>query len=589
MKKETGYPSIDKIHDKEFSYFKRNPIIPNTNIYNLIYLLNIFNMKNIAIQNMSLNITYSELMANTLKMSRAFKELGIKKGDIITVCMNNTHQAVATFLAANKIGALTTFLNNSASKEEIKNYLNLFESPLFINYNKNIEYNKEIKAATKVKQIITLKKGDLYTKGLNTIASTPFGYNDMLSFNDLGILSSYYNKPIFEICSNKDDALILYTSGSSGKPKAVVLTNENVIASGIYIKNTINLPKTHGEKCLCFVPFKYPYGFATSVLLTMMCGRVVVLVPDGLNKENAKSVLPQINYYYGSPALLDVLKKIVSDDIDLSQGKNFVTGGDFFTSKTEKSGKEFFQKHNNNKILFCNGAGNAETVATWSSSVGTSTKEGTVGRILVGDDPIVVNPNTLEEVKYDEEGTLLLRGRNVFKGYYDEPLLTKKEMVNINGKEYYNTRTIGKLGKDRFFNLTGRESRFYILSDGNKVYCEKIQNFISLIDVVEECVVVGKPDDDNRYSGKVYIKLKDNILPDDNTRKHIFNEFNRVYLINDNEKIYLNPFEYPSSIDFVDNIILTEADKIDFKEYEIMAQEEYEREKNILKRVKSKQ
>ena len=162
-------------------------------------------------------------------------------------------------------------------------------------------------------------------------------------------------------------------------------------------------------------------------------------------------------------------------------------------------------------------------------------------------------------------------------------------MVNINGKEYYNTRTIGKLGKDRFFNLTGRESRFYILSDGNKVYCEKIQNFISLIDVVEECVVVGKPDDDNRYSGKVYIKLKDNILPDDNTRKHIFNEFNRVYLINDNEKIYLNPFEYPSSIDFVDNIILTEADKIDFKEYEIMAQEEYEREKNILKRVKSKQ
>ena len=48
MKKETGYPSIDKIHDKEFSYFKRNPIIPNTNIYNLIYLLNIFNMKKVS-------------------------------------------------------------------------------------------------------------------------------------------------------------------------------------------------------------------------------------------------------------------------------------------------------------------------------------------------------------------------------------------------------------------------------------------------------------------------------------------------------------------------------------------------------------
>ena len=584
MKEKTGYPSIDRTHDNAYNYFKRNPIIPNMSIYNAIVLINSFNKKINAIECADLNINYNELFNDTIIISRSFKELGIKKGDIITVCMTNTYQAVAIFLAANRIGAITTFLNYRASDNEIKEYLNLFESPLFINYDKEQEYNEKIKKDTKVKQIITLSKDKLYNREFNTFSSSLIGYNDFISYSDLANVAKYYKKIINTIQSGKDDALILYTSGSSGNPKSVLLTNENVLASGIYIKNTINLPQTKGDKCLCFVPFKYPYGFATSVLLTMMCGRTVVLVPDGLNKENVKTILPKINYYYGSPALLDVLKNIVSNDVDLSLSHTFVTGGDFFTEKTEKMGREFFANHNCNNITFCNGAGNAETVATWSSSVGTVVRPNTVGRILVGEEPLVVNSETMQEVKYNEEGTLLIRGKNVFKGYYGSPELTKHEKVNINGKEYYNTRTVGKLSEDRFFSLTGRESRFYILNDGNKVYCEKVQNFISLLDIVESCVVVDKPDDCTRYTGKAYVVLKDGILPDKNTRNYIFEQCTKNLYNTNNEIIQLNSFEVPTSIDFVDKIDLTEADKIDYKKYEKMAEEEY----NLERKVKTK-
>ena len=181
MKEKTGYPSIDKTHDTGFNYFKRNPIIPNMSIYNAISLINSFNKDLNAIECGELNINYNELFNDTITISKSLKELGIKKGDIITICMPNTYQAVAIFLAANRIGAITTFLNYRASDNEIKEYLNLFESPLFINYDRSQEYNEEIKKDTKVKQIITLSKNKLYTKEFNTSSNSLIGYNDFIS------------------------------------------------------------------------------------------------------------------------------------------------------------------------------------------------------------------------------------------------------------------------------------------------------------------------------------------------------------------------------------------------------------------------
>ncbi|MDD6272882.1 MAG: class I adenylate-forming enzyme family protein [bacterium] len=582
LKKEpTGYPSIDKTHEEGYSYFKLHPIIPNLSIANAVDLINLFNGNQDAVDSIYLSVNYRELQKNSDILAKSFKELGVRAGDIVTVCMDNTYQAILVFLAANKIGAITTFLNYRESKHEIKNYLNLFESPILVNFNKDSEYNEEIKRDTKVRNIITLDEKDLYTKDFNEKDNTKlYGYSDFITFNDLGIISSFQKGPINKLYGKNRDALLLYTSGSSGNPKTVVLTNENVLANGIYCKSTINLPQDKNERCLSFVPFKYPYGFATSVLLTFLCGRTVVVLPEGLTRENAKDALKNINYYYGSPALVDVLKNTVPDDVDLSSGHTFVTGGDFWTEKTEKTANEFFKKHNNDRMIYCNGAGNAETVATWSSSVGTPIKKGTVGKILVGSDPIVVDSDTMQEVKYGEEGTLLISGKHVFREYYNNPELTNKEIVNINGKRYYNTRTIGSLDEDRYFKLTGRESRFYILNDGNKVYCEKIQNFISLIDVVESCVVVPKPNDETRFSGKAYIVLKNGIDASDEVKKYIIDECSKEYILQNGEKKSIASFEIPSDIEFVDKIQLTDADKIDYLFYENEANNEYEKEKS---------
>ena len=382
MKKLTGYPSIDNIHNKDYNLFSRKPIIPNMSIYNTISLISNFYKKEEAVDCLDLNVNYDEMLKDTVTLSKTLKELGIKKGNIVSVAMPNYYQGIIVYLACNRIGAITTFINSMSSIEEVLGYLNEFESSLFINYDKDIEYNRKIKDNSKVRNIITLHNNEINTKNYSSIITNANGYNDDLSFSDIGSISKYYHKPIYTLYGGKEDSLILFTSGFTGNPKSVVLTNENLLASGIYMKNTGRIKTKVGERCLVCVPFSYPYGFATSTIMSLICGRVAVLAPT-LNKDNIRYYLSKNpNYVFGSPALLELIKRNVQDSDDLSSIHTFVSGGDFLSPTQNTEGVRFFKRHGANTVI-CNGSGNAETVATNTMAVGSVNRPETVGRVLV--------------------------------------------------------------------------------------------------------------------------------------------------------------------------------------------------------------
>lgn len=136
MGKNTGYLSIDKPQNKDKKYLERNPFVPNMNIFETIKVLSTFYRGREAIDCLDLSADYNKLLDDAVTISLALKELGVKEKDIVTVSMPNFYQAVATFLACNRIGAITTFLNSFEPEEEIYDYLNLFSSPVFINFDK---------------------------------------------------------------------------------------------------------------------------------------------------------------------------------------------------------------------------------------------------------------------------------------------------------------------------------------------------------------------------------------------------------------------------------------------------------------------
>lgn len=586
----TGYPSIDRKHNDGKSFFKKNQIIPSMSIYNMLGMISSFYRDAIAVDCLDLRVTYQELLDTADILARSFKELGIKKGDIVVASMPNYFQAIAVYLASNKIGAITSFLNPGCTKEEIKHYLNEFESPLYVNYDKNNEYNEDIKKDTKIRQIITLNKEHVNIKTFNEIKKGDIGYNDFLSFNDMKLVADYYRGFINPIQSGKNDSLILFTSGSTGNPKSVVLTNQNLIASGFYMKNTGNIVTKKGEKCLICVPFSYPYGFATSTIMSLICGREAILTPgmdintvDYFMKKNP-------NYIFGSPAVLELIMRATSDNIDLSSAHSFISGGDFLSPSKAEEAIEWFKKHNSNIEMF-NGSGNAETAGASTIAVGSPIKRDTVGKVLVGssaamlkigDDGKLQKP--YEEIKYGEEGILCIGGKHVFKGYYNDSKLTAENMAEYNGKKYMITGAVGFLDEEGYFHMTGRASRFYIKADSNKVYLEHLQIIMNSLDIVDECVAVKRPNDEELYDTKVFVKLKNGIEPSEDLKNYIYLSLDGL-TPNDSTRP-LKSFEMPASIEFVDEIKrIQDSEKLDYRYYEIEAQKEIEEQKKFQKKL----
>lgn len=582
---KTGYPSIDLSHEKKISISKRYPIIPNLTIFNALRLLSGFYRPSIAVDCLDLSATFQNLIDDSVMISKAFSELDVKKGSIVTAVMPNFYQALLVFFAANRIGATVTFLNSFSEIGEVENYLNLFESPVLINYDVSDEYNNRILKNTKVKNVITLRKENICNR-VYTETGCLTGYSSNIDFDQL-IDYSKFNNNIFHTSYNgNSDALILFTSGTTGAPKPVVLTNKNIIAASVYLKNTSLVKNEVGEKSLVCVPFTYPYGFSTSALMSLMSGRQVILAPDLSQETIPYYYSKKPNYVFGSPAFLDLTMRCVPDNQDLSSVSTFISGGDFLTINKSNVAKSFFQKHGA-EVEISNGSGNAETVSCGTNSLGQPLRVETVGKVLYGTKNIIIDPDTGQEKKYGEEGMLCVSGEHVFKEYYGYPDKTKDAKFEYKGREYFKTGTMGFLDEEGYFTLTGRESRFYIIKTLNKVYCDRVQNILNGIDVIDSCAVVKKPDDDMLYVNKAFIVLKDGVPENEETLQYIKNKCREAIVMPlTGELAQFKTYEIPSSFEFVEFLPRNEkSEKINYDLLEKLAEQEYIEQKKQVKRL----
>lgn len=559
----------------EEKYKNKYVYVPSISAYNAFNVLNIPYKKDFALDCLESRITYSELTKMVVDISKSFKELGVKKGDIITVNMPNYIQGVAVFLAANRIGAAVSFLNANSSMTEIVHYLNEFGSKLFVNYNKTQEENKYIKDNTSVEQIITL-----YNKDLNNMnfsyEKENLGYSNYLSYQDLGALSKYQKGLINPyLYGGNCDALLSFTSGSSGSPKVVVLTNRNIIASGKYCQATTGVKSGGQEKALDLVSYDVPYGFVCSVLMPLLCGKEVVLTPD-LCKDNISYYMEKgIDLLYGTPLFFELLMKNAKEDLKIKDGVIAFSGGDVLSISDFQNIKEFFVSHGCPNVHIANGSGNAETTATSTSAAGRTIKPETVGVPLVGSEVKIVDKDTLEEKPRGEAGIFCVSGKHVFDRYYNNPEATKKAKIMIDGKEYFKSDTYYIHRDDDYMEIVGREGRFFItLAEGNgvsfyKVYCNRIQNYIQAIDIIDSCAIVKSYDEKALSSPRAYIVLKDGVSKTKEVEDYLFNCFNNPIKnpLND-EYFQLKSYEIPTSIEFVDELPTTRAGKIDYKKLE---------------------
>lgn len=584
MKNNTGYPSIDKTHLKGTTFLERHPFIPSMTFSQVMDLMFFLQGNHDLVDCLNLKVSSKEFQKDSLIVAKALLELGVKPNDIITVSMPNYYQAIPVFKAANMLGAIVTYLNPLASLEETKRYLNLYESKIFVNCDTMNVSNEELKKDTKVEHIITMKESLRNSRDMNQIYNYQVGNKDDISYHELERIGEFNKDHIKNNFGGKQDALILYTSGSNGKSKSLLYTNENLISACIYLKNSTHVPKVTEDdsRWMNVVPFMYPYGFGASVLQTFLSGREVILTPNLSPNNIAYYYKKNPNLIFGSPAHLELTKRNLPVDQKVPGLKIYLSGGDFLSVQQSHDAIEFFKQHGATTTI-SNSSGTGETMGCSTNAMNVPYRPETVGQLVLGPDYIVIDPSGIDsitkkvtqvkEVKYGELGVLCTSGKHVFKGYYKNEDLTDEVMFQYNGKKYYATGNIGYLDKDRYFTLLGRASRFFIINTLNKVYCELVQTVVSNVSVVDSCAIVPKPNQKSIYESKAYVVLKDGVLPTKEIENYIISQSYNTY--NDattGECINLKDYEVPASITFLNSLPRTEsAEKINYELLKNMA------------------
>lgn len=293
----------------------------------------------------------------------------------------------------------------------------------------------------------------------------------------------------------RDPALNLYTSGTTGRPKGVILTHDNLIANVESCQQAGLFDYRDGF--LCLLPFFHTYAITGTFLLPLLSGSRMVLVDRfhpikvlGLIQEHKVSVFLAI------PSMYRVLA-ITEGNFDVSSVRFPISGGEPLPAVIAES----FEKRFNVPIY--EGYGQTEASPVVTLNVPGCRKLGTIGRALPAVEVAIWNDQS-QPLPVGEVGELMVRGRNVMKGYHHLPEETARTITN----GWLHTGDLGKLDDEGFVTITGRKKDL-IISAGENIYPREIEELLCQHSKVKEVAVIGVKDEVRGEVPKAFVIARD--------------------------------------------------------------------------------
>lgn len=536
--------------------------VPDTSMFGMLKISAENQPDSLVYEYFGTKCTYGNIVKKIEEISGAYYALGVRKGDIVTIVMPNTPEAVISIYALNRIGAVANILHPLSAQEEIKNHINRVESKVLLCVDICNEKIANIIDGTALQKVIVASAGDSMPVIMKKLYALKCMKNFKYDKSDSRYISwkefSGKSKAVAEYCpkgdENKEVAIILHSGGTTGTPKDIMLSNYNFNAFGIQAVLTLRDVKA-GDKILAILPIFHGFGLGVCVHVSFCFGACSVLIPQfdakkfaGILKKNKPTMI------FGVPTLYEALIKAEgTDKIDFSFLKYAVSGGDILPEKLEKSVNEFLAAHNSN-IKICEGYGMTEGLAALCLSVGENYKSRTIGKPLIGTEMCIVEPGTVNVLPAGEDGELCVSGPTVMIGYRNNPEETLNTLrVHADGKTWLHTGDMAAIDEDGFIHYKLRIKRMMITS-GFNVYPTQIESVIEELDFVDKCVVVSIPHQYKKEVAKAYIVLKNGKEKSDATKEEI-----RAYC-----KKKLMHYSVPYKYEFVDILPKTAYNKIDF-------------------------
>ncbi len=472
---------------------------------------------NTAYQYFNSKVSYRSFLSKIDRAALSFRSMGIKKGDIVTICLPNVPEALISVYALNKIGAIANMLHPLSAPEEIKYSVNRTKSKCLIIIDLLYDKVKDYVVDLDPSKIIFVSVGysmDIVTKvgyNLKEIKRIIGNHIDSkyMNFKKFMKLPIDPKKTQFRKFGRNTPAVILHSGGTSGTPKNVVIQNRAFSLAVMQEKITLKRLKPK-DGCLAIMPNFHGFGLSVSMHTPLVLGYYVILVPS-FNSRQFDKLLDKTKpaIIIGVPTLYEALTKSNNvKDLDLSCLKYAICGGDMLTKSLEERVNKYLLDHNS-KIKISQGYGMTEALAAVCLGCDERTKEGSIGIPFPGNYIKIIDPSTRKTLKYGEVGEICIHSMAFMLGYLNNESETNDALqIHKDGHIWLHTGDLGCMDEDGFVFYKGRQKRM-IVSSGYNVYPSHIEEVIESHPAVLQCTVVGVPHPYKQEVAKAFIVLKE--------------------------------------------------------------------------------
>lgn len=536
------------------------------------------------------DMSYNDLIISADKLAQAFHNIGIKDGEnvaILTISMPIVQQSL---LSLSKIGATMSWIDLRSKPKDVLRYINSGNCKTIIVFEDMLPLIESIIDETDVKKVVVSSPKDYLSpiiKVLAMLKDKKDGKKIVLPkdprfvrFNDF-IKNVDTNNLITPVSFEKDrPSLIVQSSGSTGKPKQIVHTEYN-FNSAVQKMAYTDLPFYKGNTMHISIPPFIIYGLGNSIYASMAFTMKAEMNPfvdentvyNDLGKFDISLAAP-LHYRYMYKQLIELNKSITELEKDnsleakkelkqkMKELKRVLTGIDrakVFVSGGDKIGAdELIEMQQTFNKVIVNGYGNNECLGATIVSPMYANKPGSIGVPMEGIEVKVVNPETEEILPQGEIGELYISSDNLFVEYLNNPDETNKiKVIDELEKQWVKSGDLCYIDKDGYIIPRGRNRRL-IRKEAFKISPDTIEEVISSIPFVQDCVVVGVDDEKSLSVPMAFIVLKDETLSFDEVKDQI------------KEKCVeeLPDYEVPTYFEQIEKVPYTPNDKQDFRALE---------------------
>jgi long-chain acyl-CoA synthetase len=511
--------------------------------------------------------TYRELEERIERCARGLTSLGLRAGDRITISMPTSPQGVVAFYAASRIGAVSSMIHPLSAPDEIAHYLTLSGSRLALTLDAFYGQFATIRDRTPLETLILARIGDELslpkrigfwaTRG-RKIPSVPRDA-DVVWWRDL--MSTRRAADVSQPETAVGDlATILYSGGTTGLPKGIMLSHANVTDEAMQVAAWVSI--TDRDVILAVLPIFHGFGLAALVHAGLISGAKLVMVPQFSAEIVAKLMrTKRPTLMAGVPTLYDSLARDPAlAKADLSSLRAAFSGADTL----QKSVRERFERlvaDRGGHVRLLEGYGLTEAVTAIMGNPLHAPREGTVGIPFPDMLVKICEPGTESELEPGENGEICVAGPAVMLGYLDDPEATAASLrTHADGRTWLHTGDLGSMDEDGFVTFASRSKRM-IKSSGFNVYPGQVEAVLQQHPAVAQSCVIGVPDESQGERVKAFVVLRDPAVADDALAAELIAHC-RERLIK---------WSCPREVEFRVELPLTKIGKIDYRALEAEA------------------